>query len=155
MRKDIRQQLVEWLSTLANDQTWSMLVTITMRRYDHTFERSWCIPEIDKAICVFVRRLDQKVFPRRHRYEKRRVGRIVARHLGAYRDNPHYHIVIARPWHISEQKLRSLITDTAKRIHWIHDDPPHFERYYSIGAIDYLMSDDVAEIVVGATERAC
>jgi hypothetical protein len=155
MRKDIRQQLVEWLSTLANDQTWSLLVTITMSRYDQQFKRPWSVTEIDKAICVFVRRLDQQVFPKRHRYEKRRVARIVARHLGAYRDNPHYHIVIARPLHISEQKLRALIIDIAKRIHWIHDDPPHFERYYSVGVIDYLMSDDVAEIVMEATERAC
>jgi hypothetical protein len=153
MQTNIRQQLVEWLSTLANDQTWSMLVTITMRRYDHTFERSWCIPEIDKAICVFVSRLDQKVFPRLHRYEKRRVGRIVARHLGAYRDNPHYHIVIARPWHISEQKLRSLITDTAKRIRWI-DGEPHFEGFRDVGAISYLLSDHAAEIIPEATERA-
>jgi hypothetical protein len=154
MRKDMEQQLVEWLSTFqSKDQPWSLLITITMRRYDHAFEQPWSITEIDKAICTFVIRLDQKVFAKRSRYEKRRVGRIVARHLGAYQDNPHYHLVVARPLHLSDKEFRTLITVTASRIHWIYG-PPHFELYFDAGAIGYLTTDDAAEIVVEATERA-
>ncbi len=154
MNKEMREQLVQWLSTFqSKDQPWSLLATITMRRYDHAFAQPWSIAEIDKAICAFVKRLDQKVFAKRSRYEKRRVGRIVARHLGAYQNNPHYHLVVARPLHLSETELRSLITVTAKRIRWIYDEP-HFERFRDAGAISYLLSDDEAEIVPEASERA-
>ena len=153
MQTDAKQQIVEWLYTLqSKDQPWCLFLTITMRTYDHAFEKPWSITEIDKAICVFVRRLDQKVFAKQRRQEKR-VGRIVVRHLGADRDNPHYHIVIAKPQQLGEEEFRNVIISTAKRIRWIYDEP-HFESFYDTGAIKYLLTDKAAEIVLAATERA-
>ena len=152
---EMEKKITEWLSTFqSKDQPWSLLTTITMRRYDHAFDQPWSITEIDKAICVFVKRLDQKAFPKRYRYEHRRIGRIVARHLGDYQNNPHFHLIVTRPLHLSDAEFRTLITATAKRIHWIEGEP-HFEGFRDVGAISYLLSDRAAEIIPEATERAC
>ncbi|NDH68702.1 MAG: hypothetical protein EBY22_12520 [Gammaproteobacteria bacterium] len=152
--REITDLIVRWLETLQSPtQPWKLFVTVTMRRYDPFTGTAWNLTEIDKAICTFTRRLDQRVFRHEARRSFRTIARIVARHLGDYEDNPHYHIVVACPRFLDESNLEKYLIEIAKRIQWINGKP-HIERYFSSGAIGYLLSDNASELVLEATEAA-
>ena len=152
--KEMADLIVRWLETLQSpNQPWKLFVTVTMRRYDPCTATAWNLTEIDKAICTFTSRLDQIVFRHEARRSFRTIARIVARHLGDYVDNPHFHLVVACPRFLDESKLEKYLIDIAERIRWINGKP-HIERYFSSGAIGYLLSDNASELVLEATKAA-
>lgn len=150
----LADEVIEWLEKLQSAaQPWSLFLTITMRRLDPVTGQTWNIGELDKALVTFLWRLESLIFNKAARIHKRRLGRIAARHLGDYRDNPHFHVVLTCPINLSEADLRTLVVSAARKIKWINGDP-HITKYYSNEAIGYLMSDPDAELVVEAIARA-
>ena len=143
-----------WLKNLASEaQPWRLVLTIEARRYDSQYRQTWSPLELKKAIQLLTKRINDKAWKHGARRRDETLGWAVSMHLGAYKDHPHFHVVISAPERYSDEVICEWVRDSLKRINWLKDQF-YVESYAGPGIFAYLFHETTATLIPEACCKA-
>ena len=138
-----QQQLIEYLSSLG---LLTHSVTISLKPVylrSHIWERY----EYEKAVIVFVRRLNSFFFGKRFNRGKKALPIITSFEAKRDLENPHIHIAVGCPESFNNEEFEKAILDTHRKIR-LFNQHIHIQPYRSSDWIGYLSKEGQDTLVL-------
>ena len=138
-----QQQLIEYLSSLG---LLTHSVTISLKPVylrSHIWERY----EYEKAVIVFVRRLNSFFFGKRFNRGKKALPIITSFEAKRDLENPHIHIAVGCPESFNNEEFEKAILDTHRKIR-LFNQHIHIQPYRSSDWIGYLSKEGQDSLVL-------
>lgn len=138
-----------WIHSLAS---WSVMATITFKRYSSTgvtFSHSG----FEKTLKFLMRLINCHFFGKKLTNKGWTVACAVTLDYGTYGDHPHAHILIEAPNGVSYENLCAVIDRAASRTRTV-DRQRHFRSYTDLRGSEYAVKHGTDQMVTGLLTHA-
>lgn len=142
----------EWTIWLHSKASWSVMVTLTFKRFSakgSAFSQS----ALEDALKHLVRLINCDFFGKKRTNRGWTVACAVTLDYGAYGDHPHAHILIEAPSGVSDEELWAVIDRAANRTCKV-DRQRHFRRYTDLRGSEYLVKHGIDRMVTALLTQA-
>jgi hypothetical protein len=135
---------IDWLKTLGDP---THAVTLTFKRYEQDTKKPWNMPIIKKSTKVFLSVLNQCIFGKHARKNNQCVMSAVVFGTGTYGDQPHAHLALQNPEHLSWDAFADLIVKAIETTNWV-DGEFVIEPYESDGWLEYMVDHGEEDLLI-------